>query len=208
MMVVFQDQRPVMNGLVRSLPNALTLARIGLGLGLAPAVLWPGGPYWWWALALFTIAALTDRMDGLLARAWQCETAFGRALDPLADKIVVMVAMLVLILAGVIAGLNGLAVILILAREFLITGCRDMLAAQGRILPVSRLAKWKTASQMIALGILIIGAGTGWTGVILFGLCLLWLAAGLSLWTGAQYVRDLMTPHEKGRAPGNERTGL
>ena len=144
---------------------------------------------------LFAIASFTDYLDGLLARIFKEESKLGELLDPIADKILVAAALILLVMNGTIKNYEVIAAIIILTREILISGLREFLA-KGRIkLPVSNLAKLKTFLQMFAIAILL----TGDTGnkVLNFqdykaqtiGIILLWLSAFLTLYTGYEYLR-------------------
>ena len=178
-----------------NLPNLLTLARILAVPALVGVFFIDGRAAHWIVVALFAIAALTDYLDGWIARTWSLESEFGRVLDPVADKLLVAAALL-LLLAADRAPL--VAVGLILLREILVSGLRERLA--GRlVLPVSRLAKWKTAAQMAAITLLLIGplGGTG-GAVALAGEYLLWVAAALTWITALDYLRTAWGPLTRG----------
>ena len=145
--------------------------------------------------ALFVVASFTDFLDGLLARMYKEESKLGELLDPIADKIIVAAALILLVMDGTIKNYEVIAAIIILTREILISGLREFLA-KGRIkLPVSGLAKLKTFLQMFSISILL----TGETGnkIINFqdynaqtiGIILLWFSAFLTLYTGYDYLR-------------------
>lgn len=171
----------------RHLPNMLTLFRIAV-IPVFVAVYYLPGPLGpWLVLGLFLAAAVTDYFDGYLARRFAVESALGRFLDPIADKLLVAAALLLLAgddRAPVIAAL------IIILRELSISGLREFLAGDDVIVPVSPLAKWKTASQLVAIGLLLL-AGTGWgnASIQAFGAWGLWLAAALSVITAAGYMR-------------------
>ncbi|MEI6986592.1 MAG: CDP-diacylglycerol--glycerol-3-phosphate 3-phosphatidyltransferase, partial [Rhodospirillaceae bacterium] len=134
-----------------SLPNLLTLARIA---AIPPAVALFYVPWAWadWVLlGLFLSAAFTDWLDGHLARALKQESAFGRFLDPIADKLLVMALLFMLAATGRLPDLSVVPGVMILLREILISGLREFLAGVGVSLRVSGLAKWKTAVQMVAV---------------------------------------------------------
>lgn len=173
------------------LPNLLTLSRIVV---LPPliACLWIGGEtFRWAALALYALASVTDYFDGYLARTLDVQSAFGRLLDPIADKLLVGACLLILSALGYIEGWTVLAGLVILLREILVSGLREFLAEIRVGMPVSGLAKWKTAIQMLAIGFLIIGADApAWTQAQLVGEVGLWLAAGITLLTGWDYLRS------------------
>ena len=111
----------------------------------------------WTALGLFTSAAITDFFDGYLARAWEQQSALGRMLDPIADKLLVSAVLMILVADGTIKSWSVWAAIVILCREILVSGLREFLAELKVSVPVSKVAKWKTTMQLIALGFLIAG---------------------------------------------------
>ena len=173
-----------------SLPNILTLARIA---AIPPAVaLFFVGQSWadWALLCLFGAAALTDWLDGYLARLLKEESAFGRFLDPIADKLLVAALLVMLGATGRLPGLSVVPAVVILMREVLISGLREFLAGLGVGLPVSRLAKWKTAVQMAAIALLILGRPGG-SSLFLehWGAAALWIAGVLTVITGWDYLR-------------------
>jgi cardiolipin synthase (CMP-forming) len=177
-----------------SLPNVLTYARIAAIPAVVALLFWPGEPAMrWYALALYTAAGVTDYLDGYLARLYDEQSSLGRMLDPIADKLLVAACLLMLVADGTIRSWSIWAAIVILSREILVSGLREFLAEVKVSVPVSRLAKWKTAMQLVAVGFLIAGpAGdallpTDWTRLI--GLALLWVAAILTLVTGYDYMK-------------------
>ncbi|MBS0241420.1 MAG: CDP-diacylglycerol--glycerol-3-phosphate 3-phosphatidyltransferase [Proteobacteria bacterium] len=175
-----------------SLPNILTYGRI-LAVPVMAAIYLSleGDTRRWIALSVFAAASATDWLDGYLARAWQQQSTLGRMLDPIADKLLVGAALMLLVYDGTIGGVTIWAALIILSREILVSGLREFLAELNVKVHVSRLAKWKTTLQMLALGVLIAGpAGEKIIpGVMPVGAALLWLAAVLTLWTGAGYFR-------------------
>ncbi len=178
---------------IASLPNVLTYGRIAavpavlLCLMLIPA---PAGR--WWALAIYIIACVTDYLDGYLARMWQQQSALGRMLDPIADKLLVGTALLTLTADGTISGVHLGASAIILCREILVSGLREFLAELNVRVHVTQLAKWKTTLQMVALGILVAGPAGDQVvpGVTAIGLAMLWIAALLTIWTGYDYLKS------------------
>jgi cardiolipin synthase len=179
-----------------SLPNILTYARIAaipvvVGCVFEQSI--RDGPLWlrWIALAVFISAAVTDFLDGYYARIWDQQSAFGRMLDPIADKLLVASCLLMLAADGIIHGWSLWAAIVILCREILVSGLREYLAALRVSVPVTKLAKWKTTVQLVAIGFLLAGeAGEQVvTGVTLVGLVLLWVSAILTIYTGWDYFR-------------------
>ena len=178
--------------LVMSLPNILTYGRTIAVPGLVACLFFLHGDLARWsALVLFVTASLTDWLDGYLARAWQQQSALGRMLDPIADKLLVGTTLLMLTHFNTIYGWHVWAAVIILCREILVSGLREYLAELNVKIHVTQLAKWKTTLQMIALGVLLAGpAGDKLLPVVTAsGLALLWLAALLTLWTGYDYLR-------------------
>ncbi len=175
-----------------SLPNILTYGRVVAVPVVAALLFWPDADWARWAgLGVFAVAAITDFFDGYLARAWSQQSALGRMLDPIADKLLVAVCLLMLCADQQIYGYSLWAAIIILAREILVSGLREFLAELRVSIPVSAVAKWKTTAQLLAIGFLIAGpAGEKvlpYTETI--GLVLLWIAALLTLYTGWDYLQ-------------------
>ena len=176
---------------VLSLPNLLTYGRLVGVPVVAGLILWGGDVAHWIALALFIAAAVTDFFDGYLARRWSQQSALGRMLDPIADKVLVAAVLLALAADRTIAGAHLWAAIIILSREVLVSGLREFLAELRVSVPVTKVAKWKTTVQLIAIGFLIAGpAGDKLVPYVSeFGLFCLWIAAALTLYTGYDYFR-------------------
>ncbi|MEE8189776.1 MAG: CDP-diacylglycerol--glycerol-3-phosphate 3-phosphatidyltransferase [Kiloniellales bacterium] len=173
-----------------NLPNLLTLSRIA-SIPILVALLYFHDPIMRWAaLALFALAGVTDYLDGYLARTRGQTTAMGRIFDPIADKLLVSSVIVILVAIDQIQGWLVIPAIVILCREILVSGLREYLAEIKVPLPVSRLAKWKTALQMIALGFLIVGeeAGPASIPVDFIGDTGLWIAALLTFVTGRDYL--------------------
>ncbi|HEX5278959.1 MAG TPA: CDP-diacylglycerol--glycerol-3-phosphate 3-phosphatidyltransferase [Micropepsaceae bacterium] len=174
-----------------SLPNTLTIARIAI-IPLFVAGFYVSGDLGRWvAFGLFVAAAITDAVDGIIARRWQAESSLGRMLDPIADKLIVAAALLMLVADGTLEGINLIPALVILCREILVSGLREFLAEAAVSLPVTSVAKFKTVMQMIAIAALI-AARPGEhmiTGVTGASLIVLWIAAGLTLYTGYAYLR-------------------
>jgi cardiolipin synthase (CMP-forming) len=174
-----------------SLPNLLTLSRI-LAIPIVVASFYVPGDYArWFACALFSAAGVTDWLDGHMARRWAQQSEIGRFLDPIADKLLVAATLFMLVAKGRLSAEWALLpALVILCREILVSGLREYLAELRVGLPVSKLAKWKTAIQMVAIGVLIVGdAGPAFLPVTAIGESLLWLAALLTLVTGYDYLR-------------------
>jgi cardiolipin synthase (CMP-forming) len=167
-----------------NVPNLLTLARLFLTLPICALVLW-GGVASVFAFALYLIAAVTDWLDGWWARQYNQGSDFGRMLDPIVDKILVAALFIALAANHTITGIWLLCPIIILAREFLVSGLREYLSPRGITVPVTSMAKWKTTLQMIAVGFLILPFDT--TYVI--GIILLLVATVLTVMTGFQYFK-------------------
>src|SRR5476649_795227 len=154
-----------------ALPNLLTYGRIAAVPVVVGLLYWQNifdGALWlrWLALAIFIAAGLTDILDGYVARAYGQQSSLGRMLDPIADKLLVASCLLMLAAEETIRGWSLLASVVILCREILVSGLREYLAELRVSVPVSRLAKWKTTWQLVAVGFLIAGDA----GDKLFGL--------------------------------------
>jgi cardiolipin synthase (CMP-forming) len=181
--------------MIKKIPNILTIGRIIIVPFFVIAFYLPGFYGDLTAFTLFMVASFTDFLDGMLARMLGEESKLGELLDPIADKIIVATALILLVMDGTIRHYEVIAAIIILTREILISGLREFLAKGQVKLPVSNLAKLKTFLQMIAIGLLL----TGETGnkILNFqnynaqtiGIILLWLSAFLTLYTGYEYLR-------------------
>lgn len=175
-----------------SVPNLLTYARIVAVPAVVASFYIPGPAGHITALVIFVVAAITDFFDGYLARAWGQQSALGRMLDPIADKLLVAAALLVLLAEGTIGGWSLWAALVILSREILVSGLRESLAEVQVSVPVTRLAKWKTTVQMVAIGVLLIASPEP-DEIVPYasevGLTLLWIAAIITLYTGYDYFR-------------------
>ena len=144
-------------GQVTNLPNILTYGRIAAVPALVACFYFDGQGARWTALAIFIAAAITDFLDGYLARRWSQQSSLGRMLDPIADKLLVAATLLMLTSDGTIWGVHLVAGVIILSREILVSGLREFLAELQVSVPVSHLAKWKTTIQLIAIGFLLAG---------------------------------------------------
>jgi cardiolipin synthase len=175
--------------MVINLPNLLTISRI-LAIPLVVGTFYVSGDgARWAACALFIAAAITDYFDGYFARAWNQSSAFGRFLDPIADKLLVAAVLLMLAAFERLSEWTVLPATVILLREILVSGLREFLAQLNVGVPVSRLAKWKTGIQMVALPILLLGdAGPSAIRVRMIGEVCLWVSAALTLITGYDYL--------------------
>ncbi len=181
------------------IPNILTIGRIlsipllvagilqigsgqGAFLGSATAV-----------IGLFLLACFTDYLDGFLARKWEVTSDFGRMIDPIADKLLVAACLIAIAIA-----LGGSWLILapamaIIGRDILVSGAREHAALKSRAMPPTKLAKWKTAFEMLAIAVLLVylcaPAYPGSNTILMAGTAILWLAASLSVYTGSLYFR-------------------
>jgi cardiolipin synthase len=193
--------------MLTSLPNLLTLLRIVIIPVLVVLFYFPEDYVRWLACSLFTLAGITDYFDGYLARHRNEVSPLGRFLDPIADKLLVAAVILMLVGTGVIQGLVILPALVILCREILVSGLREYLAEIRVPMPVSRLAKWKTVIQMVALGFLIVGeSGPAFLPVQMIGEVGLWVAALLTFITGYDYLRRGLQ-HMMSEEPGGGRDG-
>ena len=179
-----------------ALPNILTYARIVAVPVVVGLLFWSNifdGGLWlrWVALVIFIAAGVTDILDGYYARMWGQQSSLGRMLDPIADKLLVASCLLMLAAEETIRGWTLLAAIIILCREILVSGLREFLAELRVGVPVTRLAKWKTLGQLVAIGFLIAGeAGEKvLPQTVQIGITLLWLSAIVTLYTGWDYLR-------------------
>jgi len=204
-----------------TLPNILTVLRLVAAPGLAILFLYFSRPFAdWLALGLFLTAAATDWFDGYIARAWKQESRFGAAMDPIADKAMVVIA--IMVIAGY-SGMNPWLILpaaVILFREVFVSGLREYLGERARMLAVTKLAKWKTTAQMVAIAVLFLGTGLDYleagrapeageghliatwspAGTATFvGLALIWVAAALTAITGWDYFRKAMPHLREGR---------
>ncbi|WP_223476885.1 CDP-diacylglycerol--glycerol-3-phosphate 3-phosphatidyltransferase [Oricola indica] len=180
-----------------NLPNILTYARI-LAVPLIVLCFFLEGRLQssdfarWLALGIFIVASLTDFLDGYLARKWQQTSNIGRMLDPIADKLVVSVVLLLLAAEGSLKNWSLWAAVIILCREILVSGLREYLASLEVSVPVTWLAKWKTAIQLVAIGFLL--AGPSGDKIVPYvtetGHVLLWISAIVTLYTGWDYFRS------------------
>jgi len=177
-----------------NLPNCLTLSRIIIIPLVAVLVMVHKPVTDLLACILFIIAGITDYLDGKLARAWQQLSDFGKMFDPIADKL--LVGIILIVMAGYDRLPYGglIPAMIILAREILVSGLREYLSSFEVSLPVTKLAKWKTTFQMVAIGFLLAGDSSAellninWFPVNVIGSILLWIAAILTMITGWGYI--------------------
>lgn len=178
-----------------NLPNILTLVRIALIPVMAVLLLSPSKEAGFWAAAVFAIASITDWLDGYLARKMEIVTVFGKFLDPIADKLIVMAALIMVLPFGRIP---AWMVLVILGREIIITGLRGIASTEGIVIPASDLGKFKTIFQIVAiLGILLhydyhwfFGIDHPYLYVNMHnvGMFYLWIATIITIWSGVDYL--------------------
>ncbi|BBA70323.1 CDP-diacylglycerol--glycerol-3-phosphate 3-phosphatidyltransferase [Geobacter sulfurreducens] len=178
-----------------NLPNILTLVRIALIPVMAVLLLSPSKEAGFWAAAVFAIASITDWLDGYLARKMEIVTVFGKFLDPIADKLMVMAALIMVLPFGRIP---AWMVLVILGREIIITGLRGIASTEGIVIPASDLGKFKTIFQIVAiLGILLhfdyhwfFGIDHPYLYVNMHnvGMFYLWIATIITIWSGVDYL--------------------
>ena len=205
-----------------ALPNALTIMRIVLVPVFAVAFAMHGDPARIVAFVVFFIAGVSDWLDGFAARKLNAGSDFGRMLDPIADKVLVAVALMMLVAEGGISqfnltsGLHSLLrlvpALIILSREILVSGLREFLAGTRVSVPVTAIAKFKTAVQMIAIGAMILTRladnylpDTIANTYAAIAYILLWVAAALTVYTGGVYFRNGMVQLRPGHMPVNDK---
>lgn len=171
----------------KNLPNWLTYVRVVI-IPLVVVTFYIKGPAGMWITSsLFLIAGITDWFDGYLARKWQVQSAIGRFLDPIADKLLVATCLLLLVGENRAAIIPAIAII---CREILVSGLREFLAEISVTVHVTHLAKYKTAIQMVAVYLLLLyTAGPDALHVDIIGQFLLWVSAALTLYTGFAYMK-------------------
>lgn len=195
--------------MIATLPNILTLSRIVAIPAIIVTFYIEGPQAQWAALAIFVAAGITDFLDGYFARTRGQFSKLGQFLDPVADKLLIAAVILMLVAMDRITGVTVLAAVVILCREIMVSGLREFLAEIKVGLPVTRLAKWKTTVQMIAIAILLVGGALPFPfPVIEIGIVGLWAAAVLTLITGYDYLRaGLRHMAAEDRAAENRATG-
>ncbi len=170
--------------------NMLTFLRIAL-IPVLVGLFYIDAPASYIAASLvFLVACLTDYFDGVMARKQQQESSLGRFLDPLADKLIIAAALIMLAGFDRISGISFIPAVIILCREILVSGLREYLGALNKDLPVTRMAKWKTGFQMFGIGFLIVGDALPIFPFYEIGIVCFWAAAGLTLITGYDYLRQ------------------
>ncbi len=178
-----------------SLPNLLTILRI-LAIPVIVWLLLSGSELArYWAFALYVLAAVTDFLDGWLARRSNDISPLGRMLDPIADKLLIAALIVALAFDHSLSMLDLTPALAILVREVFVSGLREYLGSEGIVIHVSTLAKYKTTTQLIAIGAVILAPVIPTLALAASGL--LWLAAVLTVWTGIEYLRGAW-PHLQG----------
>lgn len=168
-------------------PNLLTLLRIAF-VPVVVALLFVREPFWDFIAGLaFGVAGATDYMDGYLARSQKVETVYGKLLDPMADKFLVVSSLIILQELGRI---HPVVVILLVCREIAITGLRALASAEGVIIGASKSAKWKTATQMVAIPLIMVRSAVLGLPLYPIGLLLLYISLAISLWSAKDYIFD------------------
>ncbi len=145
----------------------------------------------WVSFAIFTAAGITDFLDGYVARKFDQMSKLGAFMDPIADKLLIATALMMMVAFERIEGISVIAAVIILCREFVVSGLREFLADLKVSIPVTYLAKWKTTIQIFALGFLLVGdAAPDWIPAVTIGDYCLWAAAILTLYTGYDYLKS------------------
>lgn len=192
-------RKPIWN-----LPNILTLLRIALIPVLAVFLLSPSQKAAFWAAAVFAVASITDWLDGYLARRMEIVTTFGKFLDPIADKMIVMAALVMILPFNRVP---AWMVLVILGREIIITGLRGLASTEGIIIPASQLGKYKTIFQIVAILGLLLHYDYHWffsvnhpylyVNMHNIGIFYLWIAIVLTIWSGVDYLWKFVRVFDK-----------
>ncbi len=177
-----------------NIPNALTIFRLIAALIIAwPFLLFDAQVAAWIAFIIFVAAAITDYLDGYLARKWNQTSALGKMLDPIADKVMVLIILCVI---NAVSGLNWailLPTTLIFFREVLVSGMREYLGDKAKGLAVTQLAKWKTTMQMIAISAVLLSSALQSTALFNISIVLIWTAMILTIITGIDYAKKTLS---------------
>ena len=178
-------------------PNYLTLVRIVFA-PIVVGLLFIKDPTWDVVAAIvFAVASITDYFDGYIARTQKLETIYGKLMDPLADKFLVVSA---LIMLQEIERIHPVVVILLICREMAITGLRALASAEGVIIGASVTAKWKTATQMVAIPFIMARSGVFGLPLLPLGSVLLYISLGISLWSAKDYIVDFFRALKESRS--------
>ncbi|HEX8960453.1 MAG TPA: CDP-diacylglycerol--glycerol-3-phosphate 3-phosphatidyltransferase [Geobacteraceae bacterium] len=182
-----------------NLPNILTLLRIALIPVMVILLLSPSREAGFWAAAVFAVASVTDWLDGYFARRMQIVTTFGKFLDPIADKLIVMAALIMILPFGRVP---AWMVLIILGREIIITGLRGIASTEGIVIPASNLGKFKTIFQIVAILGLLLHYDYHWFFAVdhpylyvnmhNIGIFYLWIAFVLTVWSGIDYLHKFV----------------
>jgi CDP-diacylglycerol---glycerol-3-phosphate 3-phosphatidyltransferase len=172
---------------ILSTPNLLTLGRIGTVPLLVVLLLFPGPVPSAWAAGVFFAATVTDFLDGYIARNYDSGTTLGKILDPLADKLVVTAALIMLASMPRMPGIPAWMVVVMVAREILVTGLRTVAAGEGLIMAAEELGKYKMVLQAIAVQALLIHYTYFHIDFFAAGLFILWIAMIVTIWSGVEY---------------------
>jgi CDP-diacylglycerol--glycerol-3-phosphate 3-phosphatidyltransferase len=180
---------------ILNLPNILTLMRIAAIPLLAALLTSPTRSAGFWAAALFSLASITDWLDGYLARKMGIVTVFGKFLDPIADKLIVMASLIMILPFNRVP---AWMVLVILSREIIITGLRGIASTEGIVIQASDLGKYKTIFQIVAIIGLILHFDYNWffgishellsVNMHNVGMFFLWIATALTIWSGVDYL--------------------
>ncbi len=189
-----RTQAPILN-----LPNILTMLRIAAIPLLASLLMSPGRSAGFWAAAVFALASITDWLDGYLARRMEIVTVFGKFLDPIADKLIVMAALIMILPFDRVP---AWMVLIILGREIIITGLRGIASSEGIVIQASDLGKFKTIFQIVAILGLLLHYDYNWffgiqhpllqVNMHNVGMFYLWIATLLTVWSGGDYLFRFM----------------
>ncbi|MGI6664650.1 MAG: CDP-diacylglycerol--glycerol-3-phosphate 3-phosphatidyltransferase [Christensenellaceae bacterium] len=168
-----------------NLPNWLTIIRIIL-VPFMILMYYVGGPNWnIYAAIIFIVASITDMVDGMLARKMNLVTNFGKLMDPIADKVLVMAALVLMVDWGKV---NSVVTIILLAREFVISGFRLVAASNGVVMAAGAIGKWKTVTQLVGMSFIFLGNPIFSLWNIPFGEILLYISMVLSIWSCVEYI--------------------
>jgi CDP-diacylglycerol---glycerol-3-phosphate 3-phosphatidyltransferase len=180
---------------ILNLPNILTMTRIAAIPLLAVLLMSPSRPAGFWATVVFSLASVTDWLDGYLARRMGIVTIFGKFLDPIADKLIVMAALIMILPFGRVP---AWMVLVILGREIIITGLRGIASSEGIVIQASDLGKFKTIFQLVAIIGLLLHYDYNWlfgiehqlvqVNMHNVGMFFLWIATLLTVWSGVDYL--------------------
>jgi len=180
---------------ILNIPNILTMTRIAAIPLLAVLLMSPSQSAGFWAAVVFSLASVTDWLDGYLARRMGIVTIFGKFLDPIADKLIVMAALIMILPFGRVP---AWMVLVILGREIIITGLRGIASSEGIVIQASNLGKFKTIFQLVAIIGLLLHYDYNWlfgiehqlaqVNMHNVGMFFLWIATLLTVWSGVDYL--------------------